>query len=147
MRIVGKFIALLGAASAPQACAAPADPAEQFPDYSGQREPLQKQLGEDIFVAKYQGIVKDDGSMVTFAVWADSVPTALPKVDFVMVQTEDFSQQYMVSWDDLQRNVGAIKQMPNVGPPRFLTPAAIPAKYLDHLRTHYVHPVGWPAPG
>jgi hypothetical protein len=113
------------------------------PDYSAQREALQKKLGHGIFVASYYGM-EHEGRIVTWAVWSDGVRTALPKAEYVMVQNEDFSKRYVVSWNDFRASVTSLQEMRGISPARFLTPERVPAEYMKALQTAYVPPVGFP---
>ncbi len=62
-----------------------------------QRERLQAQLGEEIFVPKIM-YLDVDGAVRTFAVWPDGCPVALPRVDLVVL-----ARDRLVPWRVFKR--------------------------------------------
>lgn len=127
----------------PSAAAQRAAAAQAVPDYSGQREELQFRLGAGIYVAKYLAIVVED-RLRSFAVWTDGVSTALPKTDFVVIQSADYAQRYTVRWEDLELAAGPFPKLDGIDPPRYLTPAHFPAGYLAKVGAGYTPPAGLP---
>ena len=111
--------------------------------YSEQREALQKTLGDNVFVADCKGIVHDN-HLATFAIWTDSVPTALPKTDFVWLQDAKMKRWFVVSWSDLESAIGKLTALKQVDPQRYLTPANIPVSYFKTLERAFVPPKGFP---
>ena len=52
--------------------------------YDEQKDPLQKKLGEDVFVASYSlAQQKATGELTSFAVWSRTVPTLLPHAEMI----------------------------------------------------------------
>jgi hypothetical protein len=111
--------------------------------YANQQAALQARLGPDVFVASYRGLVHD-GRVVTFATWTDSVKTALPKTDFVWLQDAKMTRWFVVSWSDLETAIGKLPELEQTNPPRYLTPANIPASYFSSLEKTFVPPKGFP---
>ncbi|HEU0310954.1 MAG TPA: hypothetical protein VFR36_07030 [Sphingomicrobium sp.] len=111
--------------------------------YAGQQEGLQLDLGNSVFVASYQGVVHD-GQLATFSIWTDSVPTALPKTDFVWLQDAKMTRWFVVPWSDLEAAIGKLSALERVEPPRYLTPANIPPSYFSSLEKTFVPPRGFP---
>ena len=111
--------------------------------YAGQQEGLQRDLGTSVFVASYKGVVHN-GQLATFSVWTDTVVTALPKTDFVWLQDANMTRWFVVPWSDLEAAVGKLPALERVDPPRYLTPANIPASYFSRLEETFVSPRGFP---
>ena len=111
--------------------------------YADQQPRLQRDLGENVFVASYQAIAHD-GRLATFSIWTDSVATALPKTDFVWLQNAKMTRWFVVAWSDLEAAIGAIPALEQVDPPRYLTPAKIPSSYFSRLEKTFVPPRGFP---
>lgn len=51
--------------------------------YGDGHDAYQEQLGDDLFVAHLTGISKPTGEVLTYAAWTKTVPTMLPKADYV----------------------------------------------------------------
>jgi uncharacterized protein YtpQ (UPF0354 family) len=51
--------------------------------YGDGHDAYQDELGDDLFVAHLTGIQKPTGEVVTYATWTKTVPTMLPKADFI----------------------------------------------------------------
>ncbi len=51
--------------------------------YGDGHDAYQDQLGDDLFVAHLTGISKPTGEVLTYATWTKTVPTMLPKADYV----------------------------------------------------------------
>ena len=111
--------------------------------YAGQQEGLQRDLGNSVFVASYKGVVHE-GQVATFSIWTDSVVTALPKTDFVWLQDAKMTRWFVVPWSDLEAAIGKLPALERVDPPRYLTPANIPASYFRKLEKTFVPPPGFP---
>ena len=110
--------------------------------YLHQQSKLQGQLGEDVFVASYKGIVHDD-RIVTFAIWTDTVPTALPKTDFIWLQNSTMSKWYVVSWSEFEDAI-PLSVLDQEGPIRYLTPSVMPAGFFAGLEKDFEAPAGFP---
>lgn len=111
--------------------------------YDNQQPELQRDLGNSVFVASYQGLVHD-GRLVTFSIWTDSVVTALPKTDFVWLQNAEMTRWFVVAWSDLEAAIGNLPTLEHVNPPRYLTPANIPPSYFSNLEKTFVPPRDFP---
>lgn len=109
--------------------------------YATQQTKLQRVLGQDVFVSK--GLVHD-GRIVTFAIWTDSVQTALPKTDFVWLQDSEMSRWFVVPRSELETALGTLQELDGSSPARYLTPARIPADYFAGLEEHFEPPKGFP---
>ncbi|MBV8758204.1 MAG: hypothetical protein JO257_13035 [Deltaproteobacteria bacterium] len=51
--------------------------------YGDGHDAYQDQLGDDLFVAHLTGIEKKTGEVLTYATWTKTVPTMLPKADYI----------------------------------------------------------------
>jgi hypothetical protein len=111
--------------------------------YATQQEKLQRDLGSGVFVASYKGVIYD-GQMATFSIWTDTAVTALPKAEFVWLQDAKMTRWFVVPWSDLEAAIGKLPALERVDPPRYLTPANIPAPYFSSLEKTYVPPKGFP---
>ncbi len=110
--------------------------------YLQQQSMLQGEFGENVFVASYKGIVHED-RVVSFAIWTDTVPTALPKTDFVWLQNSTMSKWYVVSWSELEDAV-PLSVLDQEGPGRYLTPAMMPAGFFAGFEKDFQAPAGFP---
>lgn len=110
--------------------------------YSVQRAALQQEYGQDVYVASYQGLVHE-GQIVTFAIWTDTVPTVLPKTDFIWLQNAKMSRWFVVPWSEIE-SPAPLSKLDQPGPARYLTPARIPADFFAGLAEHYQPPKGFP---
>jgi len=153
--VFASLVPLLGC-GAPGAAETPSDEAtpdavslnaEDFSDleaaYGRQQLALQRDLGDSVFVASYRGLVQN-GRLITFSIWTDSVPTALPKTQFVWLQDAKMSRWFVVAWSDLEAAIGNLPSIEGTEPPRYLTPANIPASYFSQLEQAFVAPEGFP---
>jgi len=64
--------------------------------YGDNHDLYQEQLGDDLFVAHLSGVEKDGGEVTTYATWTKTVPTMLPKADwiaFVVLEGEPGSEK------------------------------------------------------
>jgi len=108
-------------------------------EYETQKDPLQKRLGEDVFVASCNGLKGDDGQAFTYAVWSKDVPTVLPRTDLVMLLMEPGvkgSEVVRVAWEKLVEVVGdCIVEEPDIDPPRWRTPAWPNDVMISRLRS------------
>lgn len=116
---------------------------ERAASYAAQQKQLQNELGSRYFVASYKALVYQN-RLITFATWTDTVLTALPKTDFIWLQDAKASFWFVVSWSDLEKAIGVIPKMDVAGPPRYLTPASIPAAYFAALKENFVPASGFP---
>ena len=58
--------------------------------WNTQRQSLQRELGEAVFVPQML-LVELDGHVRSFAVWPDAIPVALPRVDLMVVPREELA--------------------------------------------------------
>ena len=107
-------------------------------EYETQKEPLQKRLGDDVFVASCKGMKSDDGTVFTYAIWSKDVMTLLPRTDLVMLLVEpgiEGSEIIRVPWEKLGEIVGdCIIQELDVDPPRWRTLTWPSEAMLSRLR-------------
>jgi hypothetical protein len=113
------------------------------PNYADQHVSLQDSLGDEIFVAAYQGVIHE-GQTKTFSVWTDCIVTALPKTDFIWLQDAEATRWFVVPWLELEAAVGTLRPLEGVEPPRFLTPMNIPVSYFLGLEKSHTPPPGFP---
>ncbi len=97
--------------------------------YDVTREHLQKELGDDVFVASAMMVEQNDtGRLATIASWAAGVVTACPVVDAVRIQAEGDFPEITRSFADVMTVCGPfpiIEAMPY--PPRYLMPGTMEA--------------------
>jgi hypothetical protein len=94
-------------------------------EYEKQKEPLQKRLGEDVFVTPCRGLQSEDGQAFTCAIWSKDVTTLLPRADLVMLNVEpefEDGETIRIPWAKLAEIVGDfIVEEPRVNPARWRT--------------------------
>lgn len=93
--------------------------------YNDQQSALQKHVGDDVFVATYSLIKKDDGvgGLRSWSSWTQGVPTLLPRTDIVAVGRAKDGDQHdfvMVPWRALEAICGARLKATREFPARFL---------------------------
>ena len=71
----------------------------------------------EMFVATLMARQGDDGSIRTFASWAEGVKTALPRADVIMFGPPD-GPPFAVAWADAAELVD-LTPVPDLDPPRF----------------------------
>jgi hypothetical protein len=92
--------------------------------YAEQKEPLQKYLGEDVYVADFTLMDrKDDPDQpVSFAVWTEGVPTLLPEADLLVFNKTSADGKFdatFVRWTDARRICAARMAPVPERPPRW----------------------------
>lgn len=104
--------------------------------YGEQKEALQERLGDDIFVASYTVIQnKDSSRLASYATWTRTVPTLLPRADFIgFVELEGVEPDLkphvigMVPWDKAVKILGKRLTPDGRNPPRWATGEYWPTK-------------------
>ena len=102
-------------------------------EYDIQQKVLQKDREEDVFVASYVAVQREDGTITSYSTWTDGVPTWLPKTDDVALvggNPED-PTVLRVPWEAME---GMLRELPDVYPPRFETGDWPDAADLEKLR-------------
>jgi hypothetical protein len=80
---------------------------EEYERQKTQLDQLHEAKAVDIFVATFSGVQKDDGPAFSYSVWADGVPTLLPRTDEIFFCSEaDEDSKYRVPWDQVVEAVG-----------------------------------------
>lgn len=103
-------------------------------EYDIQQEVLQKQLGEDVFVATYTAHQFDDGRIWTYCVWARDAGAILPETEDVFFYEPD-EESLQVSWSDVHEIVGnCLERMPGANPPRWRCTGWPDDKQMAQLR-------------
>jgi hypothetical protein len=54
-------------------------------EYEAQKEALKPRIEEDVFIASFKAMKREDGSVYSFATWTEGVPTLLPETDEVLL--------------------------------------------------------------
>jgi hypothetical protein len=107
-------------------------------EYDVQQERLQKQLGEDVFVAPYKGLRGESGSVFSFTTWTKGVSTLLPKADQVAMVCEPETETgavFRVPWSTLVDMVGdCLVRDAALEPPRWRTARWPEEQVLAKLR-------------
>jgi hypothetical protein len=94
-------------------------------DYGQQQSRLEDQLlkaGEDVFIAQYALMQRQDGSMWSWAAWVKQVTNGLvPEADVVLLGDNDHpGARFAVRWSDALRLAGdALHEEPTLDPPRW----------------------------
>lgn len=97
-------------------------------EHSEQKELLEELFEKEhrvVFVASFNAVAKQDtGEAFSYAVWSESVPTLLPRADYVMFNRaigEDESETLgRVPWDRVQSIAGDLMTPEEFYPPRWL---------------------------
>lgn len=91
--------------------------------YDQQKALLEERLkkkNDDVFVASFSGLQKDDGSVFSYAAWTKNVETLLPKADMIIfVDPVDETKRYKLAWDAVAENFGALMVPTGDTPPRW----------------------------
>jgi hypothetical protein len=90
--------------------------------YSDQCQPLQRRLGDDVYVAE-STLLRDQvtGARLSFATWPRGAPALLPRVDWVALEGLGFTR-----WDRLIEICGAQVHGDGRRPPRWVTGPEFP---------------------
>jgi hypothetical protein len=92
-------------------------------EYEEQREPLQKRLGDDVFVASYKAVQLEAGGILTYAVWSRGSVSLLPEVGEVALLVDpgvEGSEILRVPWGKLVELAGdCLTKEDGVEPPRW----------------------------
>jgi hypothetical protein len=89
--------------------------------YEQQRVLLQKQKGEDVFIAKLSGGTEPSGRWFSWAVWGEDIPTWLPVTDKLFLVSPWTEQQDLRGpwrWEVVEKVAGALMQSMETEPPR-----------------------------
>lgn len=91
--------------------------------YDQQKALLEQQFkkqNDDVFVATFNGLQKEDGSVFSYATWSKGVDSLLPKADkIIFVDLEDETKRYQLAWDAVVENFGALMETTGDTPPRW----------------------------
>jgi hypothetical protein len=94
-------------------------------EYDTQKAHLDKQLGEDVFVASFVGLQDKDGLAFSYSTWSKGVPTLLPRTDRVALNLAPGQKEpdvIHVRWDALTEVAGShLVREPGLDPPRWRT--------------------------
>lgn len=107
-------------------------------EYQTQKEVLQARLGEDMFVASYVGVQKQDGSVLSYATWTEGVASLLPKVDELVLVSGDLDEPtvHRIAWSVFEEIAGAyVVRVPDLHPPRFRAMEWPDPATLEQLRS------------
>ena len=89
-------------------------------NYEQQRVLLQKQKGEDVFIAKLSGGTEPSGRWFSWAVWGEDIPTWLPVTDKLFLASPWTEQQDLRGpwrWEVVEKVAGALMQSMETVPP------------------------------
>lgn len=107
-----------------------------------ERERLQLQLSENVFVPRFM-FVEQDGVVKSVVVWPDAIPVAIPKADLVFIPRKDilprrfFRQQedtIIVEWDEIEKIIGVFPIQQGALPYRLVNYQEPPADLINALR-------------
>ncbi len=95
-------------------------------EYEHQKPILQQKLGDDVFVASFSAVKTDTGELFSYCTWTRSVPSVLPRTDFVMLFDDQAEhpgpdpKTDRVPWAQVAAH---LTELPGEDPPRFRTGA------------------------
>lgn len=92
-------------------------------EYESGKDALQKEVGEDVFVASFVGIQRGDGRVTSYTVWTQGVPSILPRAaEIALVEAVDAEAEnvFRVPWEEVER-LGLLEALPDLDPPRWRT--------------------------
>lgn len=75
-------------------------------NYKSLQEPLQRLVGQDVFVSGFQIAEAAGGNFVSVTTWAEGVPSLLPRADMIGLVTER-GEAITADWDSVQLLMGA----------------------------------------
>ncbi len=106
-------------------------------EYEASQAPLQEEVGDDVYVASLVGVRSEDGSVSSYAVWTEDVPTMLPpatEIAFVrLADDEQAKDHFRVPWAEVHRE-GLLEPVPDIDPPRWRTKGWPTRAVLARLR-------------
>jgi hypothetical protein len=107
--------------------------------YSQQKDGLQSEVGEELFVAKQTAFVRkgdDEEAFLTYCVWTKTVVSLLPQSDFVIFieLDDDKATPVKVSWADAMSIAGELMKPYGVFPERYRVDEFPDAVKLQQLR-------------
>ena len=76
---------------------------------------------QDLFVASYQMMARDDLGTLSFSVWAEQVDTLLPRTEFIVFNARghDAARPLLVPWQPALEVVGDLLEATDYAPERF----------------------------
>jgi hypothetical protein len=92
---------------------------EQYGEQKELLEKLTEKNQDNIFVASYSLIQKDDGSLYSYAVWCQDVETWLPRTEWVMFFRGEDDVPAIARWEMVEQVVGRLMQPTEHYPARF----------------------------
>ena len=105
-------------------------------EYAEQKRLMEKQneqTGTDVFVASFSAIAKGD-KVLSYSVWSETVPTWLPKTDYVAFMSADEQPLGLVPWDRVERIMGEAMRPMDCYPPRWLVESFPDDEQLGELK-------------
>ena len=110
---------------------------QQLWNYSSTKELLQELVGQDIYVASFCTI-EDGGQSDSFATWAFSIPTLIPKVNAIVIEINDSGSRITKKFDDVNAVCGPFDLFEETEfPPRYRLPDIISIDQLAALQNQY----------
>ena len=108
-----------------------------YVDYDQQQSMLQRHVGDDIFVAKYDLLDHEKlGGLRSYATWPESVHTLLPRTDLVGFIKDDSDDMMLVPWAIAQQIVGKRMSPTDWYPPRYEVTSFPTTDELAALKRH-----------
>lgn len=92
--------------------------AGEYEEQKGLLEKRNEKAGVDVFVASFSALRKND-ELLSYCVWSKTVPTWLPKTDFVSLFDPETKKSLFIRWERLFEVAGSIMQPLQYFPPRF----------------------------
>lgn len=106
-------------------------------NYSSDKDSLQERIGEDIYVASFCTIENANQSD-SFATWAYGVPTIIPKVNAIIVETDDQHSRITRKFEDVNLVCGPLDLFDETEfPVRYRLPDIISADQLTRLQNQF----------
>lgn len=109
-------------------------------DHQEQKHHLEQHfqaIGEDVFVATFSAMQSDNGEVFSFCTWAETVPTYLPRTDYVaLVQVTEGTtgkQLGMVKWEEIMLHCSDLLSRQSFYPDRYFVDAFPSAEILDRM--------------
>lgn len=105
-------------------------------EYEAGKDLLQEELGGEVFVASFIGVRREDGTVTSYAVWTEDVPSILPRTaEIALVEQLDTDAKnvFRVPWGAVEQ-LGLLEPMPHLDPPRWRAQNWPQRDVLERLR-------------
>jgi hypothetical protein len=107
-------------------------------EYAAQKEHLQAQVGDDLFVASHVAVQGQDGGVFSCCTWTRGISSLLPVADqvaLVIDPSDESGPVFRVPWGVVVARAGAcLAREEGIDPPRFRTTGWPAPAVIDELR-------------